>query len=217
MDIKVINHDINKFSNQKIRLKLENNALKKNKNLFPVKVYSFFSRIAQFIFGCKSISQHNLECSLKYANSLLSEKNTNLATNDISDADLEIKNIENTFKGYLNTNKGKNDKKRLEDLKYKLSNLDNKLGINKEDQLKLNLENVNNKFNVDMLVKEELSDEKETNGNDVLFNLTHDYSGTNIEASVSNKENNTSNITTVTTNIHEDIEIAQTISTEFIH
>ncbi len=216
MDIKIIKHDINKFSSQKIRLKLEDDILKKNKNLFPVKVYSFFSKIAQIIFGCKSISQHNLEYSLKYANSLVKEKKNSFVASDISSANLEIKNIENTFKDYLNTNKGKNDKKRLEDLKYKLSILNNKLEFNQEDSL--NLETTNDfTENVNIFSKNEsLDDEKDaTDKDEIMPNLPIGFLETNTDASASSKEDNTpSNIILITEDTYNE---TQTVPTEFTH
>ncbi|HMT02211.1 MAG TPA: hypothetical protein PKD00_02720 [Burkholderiales bacterium] len=218
MDVKIIKCDINKFSSQKIRLRLENDTLKENKNLFPVKVYSFFSKIAQVIFGCKSISQHNLEYSLKYANSIIDEKKANITNNDICYANLEIKNIENTFKDYLNTNKGKNDKKRLENLKYKLSVLDNKLEVNEECVLEL--ENINNSIDENVNILSKLDDEKDTTDIDeIVPNLTHDYLETDIEISIStsNKENNTLNTTVITENICKHFETDQILQTEFAH
>lgn len=92
---------------------------------FLPKYYAFVSKICQKLFGCKSISQHNLECSLKYANHEIAkgESLKGISLKEEQEIISEIRKIESKefFGDYLNSRKGLNDKLRLERLKTLIS------------------------------------------------------------------------------------------------
>lgn len=99
---------------------------------FTAKCYTVFNKICQKLFGCKSISEYNLESSLKYANGKIAANDSLIETLTVQQEKgliSDISALESHFDSYLNSPKGINDKDRLRNLKISLNKRSSHLHI----------------------------------------------------------------------------------------
>ncbi len=141
-----------RFSNTKTCLEIDkNNELKEDTYYFTQKLKSATNKFWQY-FGYNSITENNLETILKHTFSQLEQitnKNQLLTNEQLSETTVEIENIlkDEHFKHFLNSNRGVNAQKYLENIQSKLEEIHlqdicNRINVLLTDQklLEINLE-----------------------------------------------------------------------------
>ncbi len=125
----LINSQNIRFSNTKTCLEIgKNNELKENTYYFTQKLKSATNKLWQY-FGYNSITENNLEVSLKHTlyhlEQILNNKDLSLTNEQLSKTILEVENILNNehFKPFLNSNRGVNAKTYLENIQFKLEEI----------------------------------------------------------------------------------------------